>query len=214
MTKLSRWVLLGGGVILVVSLLVAAGLSASSKKDNPSVSSKPTQPSQTEIDNQIAQKKSEIAKKVKELNGATTPTPITKSSKSSTPTNKITLDSLSTVLIGFDITRSNDRYIGYSQDGRSNMTLIGSKNDIKAVMLSLNDIKRDEVLSDTDLMESTLNAALPEWKSRTWLGNALTKFSTSTDPDGDSDETDVGNKHVLLGYSTLNDSLSLTITVK
>lgn len=139
----------------------------------------------------------------------------TEKSPSTPDSNAITLDSLALILVGFDINQSNDRFIGYSKDGNSNITLIGDKNNLKTIMLSLNHMQPNDVLSNSILVQDTLQAVFPTWQGlNTWLGNSLTQFSNSTDPEGDFVETDVNNKHILLGYSPSNSSLNLTITIK
>lgn len=149
-------------------------------------------------------------------NSATTATPtLSTKQMAQTNSNTITLDRLAPVLLSFDVKQSNDRYIGYSHDGKSNIALIGSKDDIRTLMLALNNIKVKDVETYASLLESTLDAVFPTWNARsTWLTTSLRQLSNSTDPDGDSVETDVDNKHILLGYSPLNQGVSLTITVK
>jgi hypothetical protein len=155
-----------------------------------------------------------VITKAPTLTPSFTPTP-TKTPPTTPIPNAVTLDSLALVLVGFNVTQSNDRYIGYSNDGKSNITLIGDKNNIKTIMLSLSDIQSKDATYDSTLLKTTLQAVLPNWQgSTTWLENALTQFSHSTDPNGDSVETDVGNKHILLGYSPVNNSENLTITIK
>lgn len=145
-----------------------------------------------------------------------TKSPVTATQTAAPTTNpdRITLDSLATVLIGYDVQQSNDRFIGYSKDRQSTITLIGDKNNITTILLSANIMQPSDVMASSVLIESVLQAALPTWQgSSTWLGNALTQFSNTTDT-GDSVETDVNNKHILLGYSPATNSLNLNITVK
>ena len=128
-------------------------------------------------------------------------------------TGRVTLDSLATVLIPYNISQSNDSFYGFSN--QNTVSLQGDKDNIKTIMFSFNNQKPSDIESNSMFIESVLQAVLPTWQgSNIWLGNALTQFSNSTDPEGDSVETDVDNKHILLGYAPVNSSLNLTITIK
>jgi hypothetical protein len=139
-----------------------------------------------------------------------------KSSLSPMPTQntgRVTLDSLAVVLVPYNISQSNGNYNGFSN--QNTVSLQGDKNNIKTIMFSFNNQKPSDIENNSMFIESILQAVLPTWKgSNIWLGNALTQFSNSTDPEGNSAETDVDNKHILLGYAPVNSSLNLTITIK
>jgi hypothetical protein len=128
-------------------------------------------------------------------------------------TGRVTLDSLAVVLVAYNISQSNDSFNGFSN--QNTVSLQGDKNNIKTIMFSFNHQQPSDTGSNSMYIESVLQAVLPNWKgSNVWLGNTLTQFSNSTDPEGDSAETDVDNKHILLGYAPVNSSLNLTITIK
>jgi hypothetical protein len=119
------------------------------------------------------------------------------------------------VLVGYNISQSNSSFNGFSNHGQDSVSLQGDRNNIKTIMFSFNHQQPSDIESNSIFIESILQAVLPTWQgSNIWLGNALTQFSNSTDPEGDSAETDIDNKHILLGYAPVNSSLNLTITIK
>ncbi|MCX6726734.1 MAG: hypothetical protein NTY75_02845 [Candidatus Shapirobacteria bacterium] len=133
--------------------------------------------------------------------------------------NAITLDDLALAIMLVDPSNSktdftDGKYIVYSKDGNSNITLSGSKDDISDIDLNLNHLDKSEMTADTgvQLVSELVNGAIPEWKTAdTWLQSAYKSFSTSKE-DAPSKTTKIGNKTITMTYNVGYSSLYLTIS--
>ena len=152
------------------------------------------------------------------------PTPTATSQITNAPTavknpNTITLDDIALAIILIDPSNSKSdftdgKYIVFSKDGRSNINLTGSKDDITNIDLNLNHLDKSEMTADTgvQLVSELVKGAIPEWNaSDTWLVNTYKAFSKSSE-DAPSKTTKIGNKTITMTYNVGYSSLYLTIS--
>ena len=156
--------------------------------------------------------------------GDQSPTPTAIPQITNTPTtvknpNAITLDDIALAIMLVDPSNSktdftDGKYIVFSKDGNSNITLSGSKDDVTDINLNLNHLDKSEMTADTgvQLVSELVNGAIPEWKTAdTWLQSAYKSFSNSKE-DAPSKTTKIGNKTITLTYNVGYSSLYLAIS--
>jgi hypothetical protein len=140
----------------------------------------------------------------------------------SAPNTKIiTVDDISMAILLFnpkvkDINFTDGRFITFLADGKSNLSLDGSRENISEIRLNLNHLDKSSVSADTgvSLVSALIKGSIPEWTDvDAWLVSAYKSFST-TKEEYLYKEKKVGNKTVGLTYNVTESSLYLTITNK
>lgn len=137
-----------------------------------------------------------------------TPTPAAKS-------GAITYDSLEVYLLEFNPTYNNDRYIGYTKDRKNNVTLVGTKDDIRQITFRFNGLNTSSYTPTyvIQLISTITHHAIPDWTDAdVWFRNSYQNFSNSSD-DAPSNQITVEDKTVELIFDKSANNLIFKITV-